>query len=754
MSEEFRERGSLLATEFSQKVAEGVIIEDKNILNKFTSQLWGSKDVLYVCIHNRAGNRLIQRFANEELEKRLPPNFVYCKTHISELFSGSQSSFALLDVVAPISYENECIGYIRLGISLERISKEVNNRIINTSMLVFLFIFVGLIFSFIFSRSFSDPINRLLDGVKKIEQGDLSYNVKVINKDEVGELAVAFNQMTDRLRISNEELKEYAQDLENKVEERTVELKEINLRLEQDISARKEMERALSESKERYQMLFNHLPVGVIHFDENGNILNLNSRFAEIVGAEKEKLLGLGILEVFDDNEIKKALQDSLEGTPGFFEGNYISKFDGNDLFLKVTFDGIADEEGRFIGGVGLFEDYTGRKKVEEEKMRLQTQLQNAQKMEAIGTLAGGVAHDLNNILSGLVTYPELLLKGLSEDEPLKTPILTIQRSGKEAAAIVQDLLTLARREVMVKEVVDLNDILAALEGDQEYQKLGEAHPEIAITIRVDGSLPNINGSAVHLTKCFLSLVQNATEALSGSGTLVISTTVQRLDEVLHGYEDIPQGEYAVVTVEDSSAGMSAEEVKRIFEPFFIKKVMKRNGTGLGMAVVWGTVKDHDGYLDIPDNGRKGSRFDLFFPATSGKLIKTEAGGSLDDIKGDEKVLIVDDVEQQRQIASLILRQLGYSVTVVSSGEEAVEYLKSNSVDLVVLDMIMDPGIDGLETYRRILEIRPGQKAVIVSGFSENERFKKAREIGVGGYVKKPYSVEKIGQAVRAELDT
>ena len=217
----------------------------------------------------------------------------------------------------------------------------------------------------------------------------------------------------------------------------------------------------------------------------------------------------------------------------------------------------------------------------------------------------------------------------------------------------------------------------------------------------------------------------------------------------------------------DTGIGITPTDMERIFEPFYTKKVMGRSGTGLGMAVVWGTVKDHRGYVDIEStegkarpprlsarDGGQGTTFSLYFPVTRKEVVKDKTLVSIDDYMGKgESVLVIDDVKEQREIASRILKKLGYSFTTVSSGEEAVDYLKDNSADLLILDMIMDPGIDGLETYKRIIEFRPNQKALIVSGFSETDRVKEAQRLGAGSYVKKPFLLERIGLAVRAELD-
>jgi CheY-like chemotaxis protein len=199
--------------------------------------------------------------------------------------------------------------------------------------------------------------------------------------------------------------------------------------------------------------------------------------------------------------------------------------------------------------------------------------------------------------------------------------------------------------------------------------------------------------------------------------------------------------------------GMSKHDIENIFEPFYTKKKMGRSGTGLGMSVVWGTVKDHRGYIDINSEKGKGSRFTLFLPATREALKVDSTGVSIDEYQGDgESILVIDDVEEQREIASTILKKLKYAVVSVSSGEEAIEYMQSNSADLLVIDMIMDPGMDGLDTYKKIIELHPHQKAIVASGFSRTDRIRQLQKMGAGQYIKKPYTLAKIGSAVKEAL--
>ncbi|MBW1749878.1 MAG: response regulator [Deltaproteobacteria bacterium] len=402
-----------------------------------------------------------------------------------------------------------------------------------------------------------------------------------------------------------------------------------------------------------------------------------------------------------------------------------------------------------------LKEEIEERKKAEQERSRLETELSRAQKMEVLGRLAGGVAHDLNNVLSGIVSYPDLLLIDLPTDSPLREPLKSIKKSGERAAAIVQDLLALARRGVMVKKVITLNDVLEEYFQSPEYTRLCSIHPGIILEQHLDIHLQALEGSPVHLQKAIMNLLVNAFEAVESIGRVFVTTENRKVDNLFRGYEIIEKGNYVVLKIQDSGMGMSQEVLDKIFEPFYTKKQMGRSGTGLGMTVVWGTIKDHGGYLDIESKPGKGTTISLFFPVAS-QDIPTYQEESAENKQLDQgagqSVLIVDDEVEQREIGVSILEKLGYRAWALSSGEEAVEFIKKQPVDLVLLDMIMPSGMDGLDSYRKILMITPGQKAVIVSGYSANDRVRDALELGIGAYLKKPYTIEQVSQAIHQEL--
>ncbi|MDM8542590.1 ATP-binding protein [Desulfococcaceae bacterium HSG9] len=580
-----------------------------------------------------------------------------------------------------------------------------------------------LLVSLYVSRYLSKPIIELAKAANRMAEGDLNAKVRLKTTGEVQMLVNSFNQMTEELQ------------------QKTI---------------------LLVEREQRYRNLTGNLPGIVYRLDlrSDKNILFFNDMLYPMTGHNDEdlkrgKLCALESMIIQQDsNKVILKIIDAIKKKQPFQIEYRVKHKEGDRRYFLERGRPIYQSNGepKYVDGVIL--DVTEREEAEDERKELESKLLRAQKLEAVGTLAGGVAHDLNNILSGVVSYPELLLLGIPEESPLRKPLLTIKKSGEKAAAVVNDLLTLARRGVVVTEIVNLNNIISDYLESLEYSKMLSYHSEVRFDTDLDLNLLNIMASPIHITKVVMNLASNAVEAISGIGTVRISTECRYLDRPVSNYENVNEGDYVVLTVSDSGEGISDQDIEKIFEPFYTKKKMGRSGTGLGLPVIWGVIKDHNGYIDVKSDRGIGSTFTVFFPVARGNSAKAESKSALDSFMGKgELILVIDDVEEQRQVASAILETLRYSVVSVSSGEDAVEYITNNSADLLVLDMIMDPGIDGLDTYKKILNLHPGQKAILASGYSETDRVKEAQRLGAGTYIKKPYTLEKIGTAIKRELE-
>jgi PAS domain S-box-containing protein len=513
----------------------------------------------------------------------------------------------------------------------------------------------------------------------------------------------------------------------------------------------------LQESKEKYASLANNLNVGIYRniMGSNGKFIEANPAIVEMFGFNnREEFLKLKVSDLYKNPDDKKEYNTKIlkEGSVRNHELQ-LRKKDGTAFIGSISAVIVKDEKGEVKYSDGIIEDITERKRTAKRIRESEEKLARSKKMESLGLLAGGVAHDLNNVLAGIVSYPELLLMDLPEDSKLRKPIETMQESGHRAAAIVQDLLTVAKGVATTKEPLYLNDLVRDYVNSPEFKKLKQYYPTVLVKTNLEKDLLNISGSNVHIRKVVMNLVSNASEAIDGSGIVTISTMNRHLDRPLRGYDNVNTGEYVVLSVSDNGSGISSDDLERIFEPFYTKKVMGRTGTGLGLAVVWNTVQDHKGYIDVTSD-KNGTKFELYFPITRDEISGKDLSIPIKDYIGNgEMILVVDDVESQREISCKMLGTLGYNTEAVSSGEEAVDYMKRHTVDLILLDMIMDPGINGRETYERIIKIHPNQKAIIVSGYAETAEVKETQKLGAGKYIKKPLTLEKLGMAVEEELE-
>lgn len=468
-------------------------------------------------------------------------------------------------------------------------------------------------------------------------------------------------------------------------------------------------------------------------------IIHANRAAATILGYRLQELLALGMHDI-DPNMTE---ENWPPGKKSFSRQTSHRRKDGT-VFPVELYLSYFEYQGQSYY-FAFFTDISKQKKME-------SQLHKSLKMEAVGMMAGGVAHDLNNILSGIVSYPELLLLDLPQESPYRKPLELIQDSGKRAAEVVADMLTVARGAAAVREPANLNTLINAYFDSPEYQKLNHHHKGLVCKRELAPDLFNIGCSIVHLKNCIINLVANAAESLADQGVVTVSTRNVYIDQPLAQNQYMEKGEYVHLVVADTGKGIAEKDLSNIFEPFYTKKTMGRSGTGLGLTVVWNTVQDHNGVITVESN-EKGTAFSLYFPATRDDLLQQIENMDFEELIGNgEHILVIDDEVQQLDIASEMLKVLKYHITTVQSGEEAIKYLEKHRVDLVLLDMIMEPGVNGCQTYEQAIRLQKGLKAIIVSGFSGNDEVRRAQQLGAGQFVRKPYSLNQIGTAVKQAL--
>jgi len=526
------------------------------------------------------------------------------------------------------------------------------------------------------------------------------------------------------------------------------------LAIVRDITERKQSELASKDNAELLRATIESTADGILVVNNEGRVTHTNRRFREIWRipreliqlGDDEKLLGFVLDQLKYPEAFLVKVQELYQSTAEDFE---IIEFKDDRAFERYSCPLVRD--GQIVGRVWNFRDISERRQADSQKHELQEKLDRAERMESLGILAGGVAHDLNNMLGPMVGYSDLLLMKLDENDPIRKQVKRIGKSAQDAADVIQDLLTLARRGRYEMVPTSLNEVIESYLDSGGFNRLAESRPTITVEWRPDREISNLMGSSPHLSKAVMNLVVNAFDAMPNGGSLVIETSQQHLTRLRSGYGGIEEDDYIILRVRDTGVGIDPGDLNKIFEPYYSKKKMGASGSGLGLAVVYGIVKDHKGYYDIFSERGKGAEFIIYFPVTTEMISDTSCTQA--DYRGTESILIVDDVEEQRQISYDLLSSLGYQAATAVNGRDAVRYMTENKADLLIMDMIMEKDFDGLDAYREIIRMHPGQKAIIVSGFSATERANEMQRLGAGPYIKKPYNLSTIARAVREELD-
>ncbi|MCJ7618373.1 MAG: ATP-binding protein [Desulfobacterales bacterium] len=617
-----------------------------------------------------------------------------------------------------------------------QITKGINIITILSLTSVFLALLIGLFIT----RSITKPIKKLNSAADEIGKGNLEAKVAISSKDEIGHLAESFNKMAEDLKINKE-------NLEAIVDERTAELKTVNQQLQKEVNKHKQAKESLLESANQTRIAYDQ---SIIYAKQLKEEIAKRKRFAEDL-QESEKQYRETINSMVDwilvvDSDLKIRLLNSafmkinkelgletdvigktpMEIYPFIADtllDEYSQVFENKKMLVTEETTIVNDKE--FITEsrkIPLFEGDKITRIVSvihdmTEHKRLESQLMQAQKMEAIGRLSGGIAHDFNNLLTTIIGYCEIILITIPKDDPIKEKIEFIHAAGEKAATLTHQLLAFSRKQVLKLKPVNLNKIVENM-GKMTARIIGE---DVKLQFKTNLPIGNIIADSGQIEQILMNLAVNARDAMPNGGSLIIETAEVFLDnEFAIRHEGLKPGSYIMLAVTDTGEGMTQEVQKKIFEPFFTTKELGK-GTGLGLATIFGIVKQHNGYINVYSESGSGTTFKIYLPLAGEAKEEKKDKKQMSMPQGREIILVVDDAPSICGLVTDTLQPLGYKVLEAYSAKDAIEISKSKKekIDLLLTDVIM-PEMNGKELADALKQMQSDIKVIFMSGYTDN----------------------------------
>jgi len=521
-----------------------------------------------------------------------------------------------------------------------------------------------------------------------------------------------------------------------------------------DITERKRAEEALRESEARYQDLYENAPDMYISVDPATNrIIQCNQTMAGATGYTKEEILGRSAVEIYHPDcmeEAKKAFQLFMSTGRVRNAELQLRRKDGSKADVSLNASAVRDADGEIIQRRSMFRDITERKQAEAERVKLEAQLRQAQKMEAVGRLAGGVAHDFNNMLSVITGYASMALDRLSPADPLHSDLNEILQAARRSADLTRQLLAFARKQIIAPRVLDLNALIA-----ESKKMLGRLIGEdIELTFFPGTDLYTVNIDPSQVEQILANMAVNSRDAIAGAGNMIVETSNVVLDQAYcDAHPGCTPGEYVLLAWSDNGSGMNKQTLEQVFEPFFTTKG-KGIGTGLGLATIYGIVKQNQGFINVYSEPGQGTTVKIYLPRFEGKaqrVAETEEQGPLE---GTETILLVEDEEQMLRLCRTALQRLGYTVIAAHTPGEAILLCEKHDGDipLLITDVIM-PAMNGKELKERVETLRPGIKVIYTSGYTANVITRRGVLSEGARFIQKPFPPNDLARKVRNALD-
>ena len=529
-----------------------------------------------------------------------------------------------------------------------------------------------------------------------------------------------------------------------------------------------EAQAALRDSEERYRRIVETTSDGIGTFDAESRITFANSTFADMLGESCEGLLGMSMRQFVpataeDEDADRERVARSRRGESGEYEVSLVRR-DGARLWALLKKSPLRDAEGKFAGTLLVMTDWTrhkrdedarndaeaGRARAEEALRQSEGQLRQAQKMEAVGRLAGGVAHDFNNVLSVILSYGDLILEDLKAGEPMHADVEEIRKAAARGAGLTRQLLTLSRQQVNEPKVLALHDVLANM--DKMLQRLlGEDVDLVLVRPPTEG---RVKVDPSHIEQVILNLVVNARDAMPTGGKLTVETSnVELDDEYARSHLPAKAGPYVMLAVSDTGVGMDRATQLHIFEPFFTTKGTGK-GTGLGLSTVFGIVRQSGGSVWVYSEVGRGTTFKVYLPRVEAALDVPTIPVVPATLRGSETILVVEDEEQVRTLVSSVLRRQGYRVVPAAHPGEALLLGEQHPgvIDLLLTDVVM-PQMNGPELAKRLIAIRPALKVLCMSGYTDEAIVRHGVLESGAAFIQKPLTPVSLTRKVREVLD-
>ena len=696
------------------------------------------------------------------------PNIVYAATYNSEgeVFSeykragldggadfalppGDGYSFGItrLEVFRKVVFEGEAIGTIYIVSDL----KGFYAMVVRYALLLLAITVCALFGSYLLSsrlqKVVTEPLAELTTLMAVIsKEKDYTLRTDVAGRDEAGYLASGFNEMLETIQKRDEELAAHYKRLEELVEERTAELAAANKKLHEELSERFRVEEALRQSENMYRAIFENTGTASIIVEEDTTILLANTEFERLTGCSRSDLEGKKSWTEFIDTNYKEKMLEyhqlrriDPESVPGSYE-SVIADRDGNKKNVIITVAVIPGTK-RSIASVL---DITNLKRLEE-------QLQQSHKMEAIGQLAGGVAHDFNNILTAIIGYGAIMQMKMEKENPFRAYVEPIMSAAEKAANLTQGLLAFSRKQLIAPRPININSVV------RDFEKLikrliGE---DVELVTSFSKEDLTVFADSGQIGQVLMNLAANARDAMPGGGRLRIATSAAVIDDAYikaHNYGK--PGKFVLTVLSDNGVGMSKEVSERIFEPFFTTKEVGK-GTGLGLSIVYGIIKQHNGYIDVESEAGAGTTFRIYLPFSGAENEAEETVPAPKEVRGgNETILLCEDDAGVRAFAKELLEHYGYRIIEATDGEDAVRQFADNRdrIDLAIIDVIM-PKKNGRVVYDEVKSIKPDAKAIFMSGYSADIIHKKGIFEKDIHFVTKPIIADQFLEKVRQVLD-